>query len=665
MIFGPSDQKYTESVREFALTLHFYSPKAYSYIRVKFGKKLPAESTIRTWYRLSESNGKPGLCEDSLAVLKNMAVNMKKEGKQLICSLNFDEMAIRKHIQWSHPEKKFLGNITYGFRPNDGTFLAAGFAIVFMVIGVNVDFKVPVAFHFIGSLKSDEKAALLQEILARIIELDIKVISVIFDGLSTNITMCKQMGANFEWNDFRPYFFFSKNNDKIYIILDASHMIKLVRNTLARNKILYDGNNSKIEWKYFEWLEKFRSEKGYTMVHKLTKRHIQWYRAPMNVRLATETISNSVANAMEFLMRQRKKQFVNCPATVQFIRNFNNAFDILNTKDISNSNVYKNAMNPSKQSQIFSFFDEMIEYIKSLRIASKGKLLIKTVRKTAFRGLIIDMINLKNIYVELLDSQLMESLPTFKFSQDPLECLFGRIRSRNGCNDNPTAQQFCAAFRKVVVNTQINCSSFSNCIDCLNILTISSKNSYRTETNAVFGVKEYLQYIESSVPVQTRVKCDFEFDILNSCSVAYVAGSIEHKIESVGRFNCESCRKVFTCNEKIVVPTVNLAAKQNVPCKSTFEICTIAKSHLTATMHDLNFDYNSLLNDILRDINYNDMYSKTDFEGHVAHKFHFIFVIVEEFLRVEANYFAKESTLNEHAKMLRNKLKKLVINYHQ
>lgn len=33
LILGQAHQKYTESIREFALTLHFHSPRAYEYVR--------------------------------------------------------------------------------------------------------------------------------------------------------------------------------------------------------------------------------------------------------------------------------------------------------------------------------------------------------------------------------------------------------------------------------------------------------------------------------------------------------------------------------------------------------------------------------------------------------------------------------------------------------
>ncbi|XP_065672043.1 uncharacterized protein LOC136089878 [Hydra vulgaris] len=45
-----SKLKYSPSLRTFALTLHFYSAKAYDYVRPSFNNCLPHPDTLRKWY---------------------------------------------------------------------------------------------------------------------------------------------------------------------------------------------------------------------------------------------------------------------------------------------------------------------------------------------------------------------------------------------------------------------------------------------------------------------------------------------------------------------------------------------------------------------------------------------------------------------------------------
>ncbi|XP_015433230.1 PREDICTED: uncharacterized protein LOC107189226 [Dufourea novaeangliae] len=47
----PVSRKYKAALRQFALSLHFYSPKAYYYMRHKFHNSLPHPKTISRWYQ--------------------------------------------------------------------------------------------------------------------------------------------------------------------------------------------------------------------------------------------------------------------------------------------------------------------------------------------------------------------------------------------------------------------------------------------------------------------------------------------------------------------------------------------------------------------------------------------------------------------------------------
>ncbi|XP_072750897.1 uncharacterized protein [Anoplolepis gracilipes] len=72
--------KYSEEIRSFALTLHFYSPKAYNYIRKTWGKQfLPHSSTIRKWYQVI--NGSPGFTKEALIAIITRASQKKGHSK--------------------------------------------------------------------------------------------------------------------------------------------------------------------------------------------------------------------------------------------------------------------------------------------------------------------------------------------------------------------------------------------------------------------------------------------------------------------------------------------------------------------------------------------------------------------------------------------------------
>lgn len=43
-------QEISKSVRNFSVTLHFYSPRAYQFVRQAFSNRLPHPRTILRWY---------------------------------------------------------------------------------------------------------------------------------------------------------------------------------------------------------------------------------------------------------------------------------------------------------------------------------------------------------------------------------------------------------------------------------------------------------------------------------------------------------------------------------------------------------------------------------------------------------------------------------------
>lgn len=420
--------QYNETIRIFSLTLHSLSPRAYNYVRQKFNKNLPHTSTIRKWYSKSSSNGEPGISEESLNALRNLAAE-----DEIYVTLSFDEMNIRRNIQWSDTQKKFLGHITYGSIPHNAQYLpVANYAIVFMVNGVNNSFNIPVAFHFINCLQAYEKAALLILVLRAVSETGVKVLVVLFDGLQSNFTVCRLLGSSFDIDgDFAPYLLNPFDGEKVFIILDAPHMIKLIRNCIGTLKTLYVSNGKTSEWKFFEMLEDLRA-KCDIVTHKITKQHILFTKNIMNVALATQLLSESAAKSMEHMLSlpETTSFFEGSEATIDFTRRFDKLFDVFNSSvSEGKKSIFKNPINDDSKDQIYEFLDETVDYIKNLKISPQGKSVLHSRRKTSYLGFILNIANLKEIRSEYVDTKKIDILPMRMLNQDPLENFFGRIRT--------------------------------------------------------------------------------------------------------------------------------------------------------------------------------------------------------------------------------------------
>lgn len=316
---------------------------------------------------------KSGITEEAINHLSNIANEMKNKGEHLLLSLVFDEMAIRKHVQWSDSQKKFLGFTDTGKKTDAGEWPVAKQSLVFLVNGLNYNFSLPCAYYFINSLDAFEKRDLLIKIITSITAAGARIVNITFDGLASNLKTCKLLGASFKVGALKNYFYNSVDQTKIYIMLDACHMLKLIRNCIA-GKNLYDDENQVISWRFFDTLEKFRVSKNF-VTHKITKKHIMWEKNKMSVPLAAQTLSDSVANAMSYLMNNRIVQFKDAKGTIQFIKIINKLFDILNSKK-SHESIFKSPLKHDSLNEILNFCNAAESYLSSLKIY--GKLILTT-----------------------------------------------------------------------------------------------------------------------------------------------------------------------------------------------------------------------------------------------------------------------------------------------
>jgi len=100
---GKTVLQYDETIRSFALSLHLKSAKAYRYVRKCFKNALPSERTIRSW--CGKLDFSPGFCKHAFKLLECRVKEQEAKGCKLLCSLTLDEMAIKKHMDFS---SKFL-----------------------------------------------------------------------------------------------------------------------------------------------------------------------------------------------------------------------------------------------------------------------------------------------------------------------------------------------------------------------------------------------------------------------------------------------------------------------------------------------------------------------------------------------------------------------------
>lgn len=633
--------------------------------------------------------------------LKKVATEFEMTHKRkLMCSLVFDEMHIRQQVFWSLQQLNFNGFVNYGQDPENEDKSIATQAIVFILNGIEANIEFPVAYYFIDKLTAHQRKSLVSDIIAAVSRCGIKITNITFDGLAANALMCELFGANLHVyeKDFKTYILNPITNEKIYIILDPCHMIKLVRNTLGtRKEFFVVKKEEKIEWRYIESLYQYSREMN-VHTHKLTKKHVEWKRNPMNVRLAVQTFGNSVADSIQFLMEQNVPEFQGAENTIDFIRRMDKLFNIFNSKHSKHTNIFKKVLSPENKRILFNFLHDNMKYLKSLKVeepyfvgkkkaktaVQKFRLrpLLETKNFCGFRGLIIDMKSLMEMYTEYIEqNHFLTSIATYNMLQDVIEMFFGRIRACGGFNNNPNVQQFKGAYRKIQANMKLDLSVDSNCrlfdstlpdnMFYSNIYFVSSKRAKIEMDNTIYEQQKDSILDELSTEFDTSIDAfdnidaiDGNFHMLDSTPnfmIACIASSIERKIMECNSFHCNDCLSVF--NENVKEDKINTNLLRWIPCISTMQICKTSEQFFKLyDIQKLNsrFDFKVLYCLIFRSMNFDSLFPMSKFDCDFNHKYQFIKCIVGQYITIRANQVSKGITLERQSKFVRQQYTRLV-----
>ncbi|KAL3208591.1 hypothetical protein MRX96_038996 [Rhipicephalus microplus] len=439
-----------------------------------------------------------------------------------------DDMSIKKHVQLVG--NKVFGYVDLGMEMPDDSLPEATNACVFMLVALNMRLKVPLGYFFIDSLSGSERAQLTKECISRVTSAGVIAASLTFDGAASNFSMASFLGADLRCRSpgFNTSFQCLEDcPSKVFVILDACHMIKLVRNCLGSVNHLTDIQGRKVKWSYIEALEALQQKEGLHLGNKLTKVHLEWAKQKMKVRLAVQTLSSSVADALDFCEYKLKlPQFQGAHATAEFIRIFDRLFDILNSRNPL-ARSFKAPLRQQNAASWKSFFHEAEEYIR------------------------------------------------------------GAEGCKGGYNNNPTACQFRAAYKRLLFHTEVTSSDAGNCCrDVVSILNMSSAVSLAESPTAVTSHRRssLLEPVDDEHDYTHRVDLPQSLSAVTSAVVPYIAGFVARKVRSVT--NCEECCAALESSEEPDLVRAKNRGGLVAPSKDVLEICSIAEKGLRVLQHE-------------------------------------------------------------------------------
>lgn len=667
---GKKKSKYSPSLRIFALTLHFYSAKAYDYVRKTFSTCLPHPNTLRRWY--TSVNGEPGFTEESFKMLTVKA----KQDTPILCSLMMDEMSIRKQIDWD-------GNRSYGFIDcgtglSDESLGIAREAFVLLLVAINGHWKLPVAYFLTDGLDSKEKANIIVNCLVKVHATGVQVVSLTFDGAAANLSMTKILGADFsDVNNFKTCFPHPTTSAPVYVLLDACHMLKLVRNCFGEKRIFKDCNDSIINFSFIDRLYELQSKEGLHAANKLKKQHMEWRRQKMKVKLAAQMLSESVAEGIEFCAKKLNlDEFQGSDATVTFIKIIDKCFDILNSRNFlgkkSKSPISAKSFDTTEQ-----FVNLACLYIANLK-DKDGKPLHQTNRRTGFIGFLFNLRSIVELSRQLVlgPQPKLKFLLTYKLSQDHLEMFFSAVRSQGGHNNNPSARQFISTYRRLLVHHSLQNMKTGNCLaqDSTGILTTSSGTG---------PVIDYLEYRQTDAQQQSGDEHEVDSNVVLIMEPGRLSEFSEEVVKYIGGFVCRKVRrsvKCLICTEALVDQQSNcLLVDQKThggllrPSLDVITICSISEKFIRQQLSTKPEELQQFMQSIpaLKLAIRRNLIDKALFqqlETHIQdlpvennHLILLINQIISAYIDVRAHHIATTETARIQGPRVRNNLTKLIL----
>lgn len=413
----------------------------------------------------------------------------------------------------------------------------------------------------------------------------------------------------------------------------------------------------------------------------MTKHHIDWHERPMNVKLAAQTISRSVANILKQLCKDGYEEFKHSAVTSELLLQFNDVFDIQNYADKGETNnEYKQHINNQTAEKIFKFAETFKNYVDEIEVeieTKKGlhrKPVLQSESARGFFGFYNNFISLEGIYTDFVKNGPLEFFEPFQFSQDHLETFFSLIRNSQGRNDNPSTVEFSSAFKKLLICHPIITSVGHNVItNATGILTTSS----RIQKRPLPAASAQSQAYELEVDYATLIKEENDnMEPFEEHITAYVALCTEEKIiykmNHSNKYKCSDCINLLHApGEKISDQLLAMKTGESQPCASTVKIIVFSNAilKLISAERTQGNDFNAIWKTIYNLIDFDDLYGDEDFSQHHnelssqwSHKENFVINIIKIYLTLKSVTIGNKVTDEERGELIRHRRKRAVLN---
>lgn len=666
--------KHTPALRKFAVTLHYCSAAAYKHVRQVFKGRLPHPRVIGKW--CENSSGDPGFNKQALDILNK---RFKSSGQRMICTLTVDELPLRHQTKWTG--RKPSGVVDFGAGSEKSGEIATQ-AYIFIIVCMNENWKIPVAYFLVSRLSAETRANLLKTCLSECYNVGVDIVAIKFDGSASNLEVANLMGCDLKNPAcLKTTFSHPICGSEVAIIFDAGQLRQIVRNTFEAKRLIIDDCGKEIRWQLLSNLKKLQNNEVLNFAKKISPPYIHFRNEVMKVKLATKDLSTSVANALNLCNSILKSSlFVNTEGTINFITIFNNLFEVFNSNP-SDLNGFKKPLSLQNAHEVLSYLEEVKIYILRLKIYIKYrrvvckrvhtkvilKYLIKSTYNTGFLAFLICIESLKRLYSNLVVGRRLEYIATYRLSQNHTEMLFGAIR-QHGSYNKPNAIEFKENFNQIIDHLKIKGTFLEHCIplDYVSV-TISSAASdvkiinfsvSRRDAGECDAVKihdeidEIDELIDGNVKVLSALLDSESVKTTTSQIIGYISGWVASVL--VKALKCETCMGSLISDQKLWFHKLIVLKSMGgfyLSSEDVFKVCfkseVFVKNYIKEKGHRNLSDPRVIqviksrilksfinCNYLFQFINYHSLQQHPTFN----HRLHLIRAVIQKFINVRLNF---------------------------
>ncbi|ELU12663.1 hypothetical protein CAPTEDRAFT_39725, partial [Capitella teleta] len=143
----------------------------------------------------------------------------------------------------------------------------------------------------------------------------------------------------------------------------------------------------KVRWQDIAALHSLQEKEGLRAANKLTKGHIQFENRKMNVKLAAQTLSRSVASGLRFA--EESNSLMDCSGTIEFCEIIDHLFDVFNSRSPL-ARGFKHPLNATNWAETKIFLRRARYYLMTICDQS-GKRIVEGKRRMGILGFVFNI----------------------------------------------------------------------------------------------------------------------------------------------------------------------------------------------------------------------------------------------------------------------------------